>query len=52
LIGFPTLVNNRRAYFCWHPGETALQYWQFADEETQRPIPASWFKDLDSVTNA
>src|SRR5436305_10097101 len=25
MIGFPTLVNNRRAYFCWHPGETALQ---------------------------
>jgi hypothetical protein len=46
LIGFPTMVNNRRAYFSWHPGEQGLQYWAFADEETRRPIPPSWLKEI------
>lgn len=45
-IGFPTLVNNRRAYFSWHPAETTVQNWQFADEDVQRPIPPSWLKEL------
>lgn len=45
-IGFPTLVNNRRAYFCWERGSEALQHWQFADEDVQRPIPASWLKEI------
>jgi hypothetical protein len=46
LVGFPTMVNNRRAFFSWHPGEQVLQYWTFADEETRRPIPQSWFKEV------
>jgi hypothetical protein len=46
LIGFPTMVNNRRAYFSWQPNEDVLQYWTFADEETRRPIPASWLKEI------
>jgi hypothetical protein len=50
LIGFPTLVNNRRAYFSWRPGETSLQNWQFTNEDVQRPIPPSWFKEL-SMSN-
>jgi hypothetical protein len=45
-IGFPTMVNNRRAYFSWHPGEMGLQFWTFADEETRRPIPQSWLKEI------
>jgi len=45
LIGFPTMVNNRRAYFSWLPGEDALRYWTFANEETRRPIPQSWLKE-------
>ena len=48
-IGFPTLVNNRKAYFSWHSGEETLNTWQFADEDVQRPIPASWLKELVSV---
>ena len=45
-IGFPTMVNNRRAYFTWHLGEEKLQHWHFADEVADRPIPASWLKEL------
>ena len=52
LIGFPTVVNNRRAFFSWHPGEKSLQNWQFEGEEVQRPIPPSWFKDASLSTNS
>lgn len=45
-IGFPTMVNNRRAYFAWHRGEDSLRFWMFADEDVERPIPASWLKEL------
>jgi hypothetical protein len=45
-VGFPTVVNNRRAYFSWHVGEDGLHSWQFADENTTRPIPLSWLKEL------
>jgi hypothetical protein len=51
-IGFPTLVNNRRAYFCWHPGDDSLQHWQFADEVVQRPIPDTCLKEITLTTNA
>ncbi len=51
-IGFPTLVNNRRAYFSWHPGEASLQSWRFADEEEDRPIPPTWLKELSFANNA
>ena len=45
-IGFPTTVNNRRAYFSWRVGEDNLQSWRFADEDVERPIPPSWLKEL------
>ncbi len=45
-IGFPTMVNNRRAYFSWVLGEDALNSWRFSDEDVDRPIPASWLKEL------
>jgi hypothetical protein len=45
-IGFPTVVNNRRAYFSWQAGEDGLHSWQFADEDTTRPIPLAWLKEL------
>jgi hypothetical protein len=45
-IGFPTMVNNRRAYFSWRLGDESLQSWRFADEETDHPIPQSWLKEL------
>lgn len=46
LVGFPTMVNNRRAYFSWQPGDKQMQYWTFADEDTRRPIPPAWLKEV------
>ena len=43
-IGFPTIVNDRRAFFSWRPGEETIRSWHFAEETTCRPIPASWLK--------
>jgi hypothetical protein len=43
-VGFPTLVNDRRAFFSWKPGEETLNTWQFEEETICRPIPASWWK--------
>jgi hypothetical protein len=45
-VGFPTMVNNRRAYFSWRPGENGLHSWHFAEESVCRPIPAAWLKEL------
>src|SRR5262245_3031703 len=45
-VGFPTMVNNRRAYFSWHLGEDGLHSWHFAEENACRPIPAAWLKEL------
>lgn len=45
-VGFPTMVNNRRAFFSWALGEDGLHTWRFADEDVDRPIPASWLKEL------
>jgi hypothetical protein len=43
-VGFPTLVNDRRAYFSWKPGDDDIRTWHFADEPALRVIPASWAK--------
>jgi hypothetical protein len=45
VAGFPTLVNNQRAYFSWKPGETSVDFWQFADSARRRPVPTSWKQD-------
>jgi hypothetical protein len=45
-VGFPTMVNNRRAFFSWQLGEDGLHNWHFAEEEASRPIPAAWLKEL------
>jgi hypothetical protein len=42
LVGLPTRVNRKLAYFSWKPGEEVLRFWHFPGEETRRPIPASW----------
>ncbi len=42
MIGFPTLVNNQRAYFAWKPGDEGIDFWQFADGSRRRPVPAAW----------
>jgi hypothetical protein len=41
-VGFPTLVNGRRAFFSWKPGEENLKHWHFLGEKVRRMIPASW----------
>ncbi len=51
-VGFPTLVNNRRAFFSWHPGEAGLHSWQFADEDLTRPIPLAWLKEVSLTRKA
>jgi hypothetical protein len=42
LIGFPTLVNQRRAFFCWQPEEPAVGYWNYAGDFVRRPVPEEW----------
>jgi hypothetical protein len=48
-VGFPTVVNGRRAFFSWKPGEDSLKFWHFAGETVRRLIPASWTK-ADDIT--
>ncbi|HMF14232.1 MAG TPA: DUF2203 family protein [Gemmataceae bacterium] len=47
-VGFPTMVNNRRAFFSWRPGEEELRSWHFAGESLRRPVPISWMTTHDS----
>jgi hypothetical protein len=47
--GFPTLVNNRRSYFSWKPGDEGLKFWHFAEEDNRRPIPASWLQEIQQA---
>jgi hypothetical protein len=44
-VGFPTLVNNRPAFFSWRPGENDLRHWHFADDLSRQPIPEDWTKN-------
>jgi hypothetical protein len=44
LVGFPTMVNDQRAYFSWRPGEDTVSFWNFAGDQVRRPVPASWTK--------
>jgi len=45
-VGFPTRVNDRPAYFSWHPGDESLQHWHFAEDTVFRQIPPSWMKEI------
>lgn len=42
LVGFPTVVNQRRSYFSWQPGEESLGWWNYAGELVRRPVPVEW----------
>jgi hypothetical protein len=42
LVGFPTIVNDRRAFFSWQPGEQGLLFWNFANDLIRRPVPENW----------
>jgi hypothetical protein len=45
-VGFPTLVNNRRAFFSWKPSDEGVHFWHFAEENIIRPIPSAWLKEI------
>jgi len=45
MIGFPTLVNNRRAFFTWRPGEDGIEWWCYSSEPDRRHVPQSWKKE-------
>jgi hypothetical protein len=42
LVGFPTLVNERRAYFSWRPGEEVLGFWSYAGDSARHAVPEEW----------
>jgi hypothetical protein len=42
LVGFPTIVNDRRAYFSWRPGEEGPGFWSFAGDDVRHPVPEAW----------
>jgi hypothetical protein len=43
-VGFPTIVNDRQAYFSWEPGEEEIAFWSYQGEAVRNPIPAHWTK--------
>ncbi len=45
-IGFPTVVDKRRAFFSWKPGDDGLHSWHFAEDTVCRPIPQAWLKEI------
>jgi hypothetical protein len=44
LVGFPTRVNDRPAYFTWQPGEDSLGTWNYAGDPVRRPVPEEWMQ--------
>jgi len=41
-VGFPTIVNNRRALFSWRPDDEAIDFWHFTENRHRRPVPPAW----------
>lgn len=46
LVGFPTIVNEQRAFFTWKPGEAALAYWSYLGAQDRHPVPPAWTKQV------
>jgi len=46
-VGFPTMVNSRRAFFSWRRGEEDVQYWHYSEETVRRKIPLSWANEAE-----
>ncbi len=44
LVGFPTIVNERRAFFSWRPGEEDVVYWNFVGDPVRHAVLESWTK--------
>jgi hypothetical protein len=47
-VGFPTLVNDKRAFFVWRPTDESLDYWRFEGEPQRRQVPVAWTKAADA----
>ena len=47
-VGFPTVVNDRPAFFSWRLGEEVLEHWHFVGETIRRAIPTAWTADVQS----
>lgn len=47
-LGFPTIVNQRTAYFVWCPAEKDVEHWKFAGTSRVRQIPPEWSELPDS----
>lgn len=41
-VGYPTVVNNRHAFFSWRTGESNVDHWHFTQNLVRRPVPDSW----------
>jgi len=51
-VGFPTTVNDRRAFFTWQAGDETVRGWHFLGETVSRPIPAAWLEPQTVSANA
>jgi len=42
LVGFPSMVNDRRAFYSWKPGEDGLNVWNYSGDRIRRQVPEAW----------
>jgi hypothetical protein len=52
LVGFPTKVNERRAFFSWRPGEEDIVFWNFAGDPVRHAVLESWTKATPPATKS
>lgn len=48
-VGFPTLVNDRRAFFSWTLGQGQITHWHYPGDDAGRLIPPGWRQAEDKV---
>ena len=41
-VDFPARINGRSAAYSYSLGESNLNHWHYAGEDTRRPIPMDW----------
>ena len=46
MVGFPTMVNNRRAFFTFTVGDKSIDNWCYSSDSTLRPVPKSWIRTV------
>jgi hypothetical protein len=46
-LGFPTIVNNKLAFFSWLPGEDSVSRWHYDNDfANRRQVPEAWYEPL------